>query len=355
VSLSAPLAAELLRKLAQLHAWFNQLYFDGALTPPVIALSDAERRLGAWKRRERRIEISRTLVVSRPWPEVTEVLLHEMAHQFVDEHLRVHDETAHGAAFQGVCKARGIDGRAAGLIQGSGRDDGASRLIARIQKLLALAGSPERHEAEAAMRKAHQLMLEHNLESLHTSDYEVCHLGDPTKRRTAMERAVVGLLTEFFFVRVIEIPVYLPLEGKTGHVFELCGAPANVAMSDHVFSFLLGTCLRLWRQAQRASGLPASERIPFQSGVIRGFGDKLRSERETLRGSGLVWVGDAELDRFYRARHPRIRMTQRSTRLSEGHAMGRAAGRDVVLHTPMTSGPSGGVRLLGSGSESQGS
>ncbi len=349
MSLDAPLAAQLLRQLAQLHDWFNQLYFEGALRPPVIALSDAERRLGVWKRQPRRIEISRALVVSRPWPEVTEVLLHEMAHQYVDEHLMVHDETAHGATFQTVCQERGIDARAAGLVEHHRRDDRASRLIDRIQKLLALAGSPERHEAEAAMRKAHQLMLEHNLSSLPTSGYEVCHLGDPTQRRTAMERAVVGLLGEFFFVRVIQIPVYLPLTGKTGHVFEVCGAPANVAMAQHVFSFLLGTCLRLWRDAQRTSALPASERIPFQSGVIRGFGDKLRSERETLRGTGLVWVGDAALDRFYRARHPRIRTTRRTTRLSEGHAMGRAAGREVVLHTPITSGPSGEVRLLRSG------
>lgn len=354
-SLSAQLSAVLIRKLAQLHAWFNQLHFDGALQPPVIALSDAERRLGVWKRAQRRIEISRTLAVSRPWPEVTEVLLHEMAHQFVDECLHVHDETAHGAAFQSVCKARGIDARAAGLVdrlgtESKGRDDGASRLIDRIQKLLALAGSSERHEAEAAMRKAHELMLKHNLESLHTSGYVVCHLGDATRRRTAMERAVVGLLAEFFFVRVIEIPVYLPLTGQTGHVFELCGAPANVAMSEHVFSFLLGASLRLWREAQRASRLPGSERVPFQSGVIRGFGDKLRSERETLRGSGLVWVGDAELDSFYHARNPRIHRTQRKTRLSEGHAMGRTAGRDVVLHKPMTSGSSGGPHLLGEGS-----
>lgn len=350
-SLSAHLEAELIRRLARLHTWSNQLYFGSALSAPVIALSEAENRLGVWKRRERRIEISRTLVVKRPWPEVTEVLLHEMAHQFVDECLKVHDETAHGVAFQSVCKARGIDGRAAGLVENKGREDGASRLIDRIQKLLALAGSSERHEAEAAMRKAHELMLKHNLESLHTSEYVVCHLGDATRRRTSMERAVVGLLTEFFFVRAIEIPVYLPLTGGTGHVFELCGAAANVAMAEHVFSFLLGASMRLWREAQRASRLPASERVPFQSGVIRGFGEKLRSERETLRGSGLVWVGDAELDRFYHARHPRIRMTQRTTRLSEGHAMGRAAGREVVLHKPVESGSSERARLLGSGSD----
>lgn len=348
-ALTAALEAELIRRLSQLHAWSNELHFGKELRPPVIALSDASSRLGVWKRAERRIEISRLLVVSRPWTEVTEVLLHEMAHQYVHEVLHVLDETAHGVAFQAVCKARGIDARAAGLVDAKERDEGTARIVARVQKLLALAQSSERHEAEAAMRKAHELMLRHNLESLHASDYVVRHLGDASRRRTSMERSVVGLLTEFFFVEAIEIPVYLPLTGGTGHVFEICGSGANVAMAEYVFSFLLEACARLWRQAQRTRRLPASERVPFQSGVIRGFGEKLREERDVLRGTGLVWVGDAELERFYHARHPRIRRTTRRTRLSEGHALGREAGRNVVLHRPIETGSSGTVRRLGSG------
>ena len=347
--LSVALEAELLRRLARLYAWSNELHFGKKLKAPLIALSDAETRLGVWKNQERRIEISRKLVVTRPWTEVTEVLLHEMAHQFVHECLRVLDETAHGPAFQKVCQERGIDARAAGMVSGQSREDGASRIVERVQKLLALAASSEQHEAEAAMRKAHELMLKHNLESLHALDYEVRHLGEASKRRTSMERDVIALLTEFFFVEAIEVPVYLPLTGKSAHVFEVCGTQANVAMADHVFSFLLRTAERLWAEAKKARSLDAKERVPFQSGVIRGFGEKLRAERQTLRGTGLVWVGDAQLERFYRARHPRIHRSTRWQRMSEGHALGREAGRNVVLNKPVTSGPSGGPRLLGSG------
>ena len=347
--LSVALEAELLRRLGRLYAWSNEIHFGKKLKAPLIALSDAETRLGVWKLAERRLEISRKLVVTCPWTQVTEVLLHEMAHQFVHECLRVLDETAHGPAFQKVCQERGIDARAAGMVSGRAREDGASRVVERVQKLLALAGSSERHEAEAAMRKAHELMLKHNLESLHALDYEVRHLGEATKRRTSMERDVIAILTEFFFVEAIEIPVYLPLSGKSAHVFEVCGTEANVAMAEHVFSFLLQTAERLWVEAKKARGLEAKERVPFQSGVIRGFGEKLRAERQTLRGTGLVWVGDAQLERFYRARHPRIHRSTRWQRMSEGHALGREAGRNVVLNKPVTSGPSPGGRVLGPG------
>ncbi len=350
--LSAALEAELLRRLAMEYAWRNELHFGKKLRRPVIALSDASSRLGVWRRDARRIEISRSLVVTRAWTETVEVLKHEMAHQFVHEVLGVLDETAHGPTFWRVCSERGIDARAAGLVGSPEGSDATSRIVQRVQKLLALAGSSERHEAEAAMRKAHELMLRHNLESLGGADgsYEVRHLGDPTRRRTSVERDVVSLLTEYFFVEVIEIPTYVVPTGRSGVAFEVCGGTANVAMAEHVFSFLVSTAERLWQDARKQQKLKGSERIPFQSGVIRGFGEKLRTERETLRGTGLVWVGDPLLERFYRARHPRIHRTTRWQRLSEGHAMGREAGRNVVLHRPVGTGASGSPpRLLGRG------
>ncbi|MFN7698666.1 MAG: SprT-like domain-containing protein [Deltaproteobacteria bacterium] len=347
--LSPVLEAELVRRLAHEFAWRNDLHFGSRLRAPLIALSDAATRLGAWHHASRRLEISRQLVVSRPWAEIVVVLTHEMAHQFVHEVLGVRDESAHGPTFARVCRERGIDARAAGLIDASAGSDETSRVLDRVQKLLALAGSSERHEAEGAMRKAHELMLRHNLSAAHGADagYEVRHLGEPTRRRSSMERDIVGILTRYFFVEAIEIRSYVVATGRDGVVFEICGTRANVALAEHVFAFLAATAERLWQEARTKRGLPGGERVPFQSGVVRGFGEKLASERELLRGTGLVWVGDAALERFYRARHPRIRETTRYQRVSEGHALGRQAGREVVLHRPVGSGPSGGTRLLG--------
>src|SRR5262249_6000995 len=136
--------------------------------------------------------------VRSSWPEISGVLLHEMAHQYVHEVLEVTDETAHGDALQRVCAQRGIDAPASGMpVPGGGDGD---RTIDRIRKLLALAGSSNQHEAEIAMRKAHELMLRHNVETT-GGDYEVRHLGDPEKRISGVESDVAGLLAEFFFVK----------------------------------------------------------------------------------------------------------------------------------------------------------
>src|SRR3569623_1835389 len=125
--------------------------------------------------------------------------------------------------------------------------DGVDRVLDRIRKLRALAGSDNQHEAEAAMRRAHELMLRHNIEHVPTG-YEVRHLGDPRRRTNRVESDVMGLLSECFFVKVIRVPVYLAREGKHGAVYEIAGTHANVEMAAHVYALLLATADRLCRE-----------------------------------------------------------------------------------------------------------
>ena len=349
-ALGAALEAALIRELRTNFDWENHARFKNRLKAPVIVLSDAATRLGRWVRATRTIEVSRPLVLARPWPEVVSVLAHEMAHQYVDEVLQVVGETAHGETFQKVCAAVGIDARAAGApVPVEGAE--VARVLERIRKLLALAASANQHEAEAAMRRAHELMLRHNIESAGAREragYAVRHVGDPGKRLDRVQHAIAGLLAEFFFVKVIQVPVYLPTTGKRGSTFELVGTHANLEMAVHVFEFLRATARRLWHanwtDARVRSG---RDRLSYEAGVIGGFRDKLVAERAELKSTGLVWVGDGDLDRFYRDRHPRITTRQRRVRLDGAHAAGREAGRTIVLHKPVSHGPSASApRLL---------
>ncbi len=341
--LSAELEAELLRELLQCYRWQNHLRFGDRLTTPVLALSESIRRLGEWNRATRTLALSRTLVLERPWPEVLGVLEHEMAHQFVDEVLGVRDQTAHGERFAQVCAERGIDARAEGAPVPSANGE-VDRALDRIRKLLALAGSANQHEAELAMRRSHELMLRYNIAEASARTnlaYEVRHVGDPTRCGSRVEAMILGLCAEYFFVTVIRVPVYLPLLGRRGRVYEITGTAANVAMACHVHAFLLATAARLWldnRQDPRVRS--GRDRLSYQTGVVRGFGEKLASERVELRGTGLVWLGDADLNDFFRARHPRTVTRRASSRLDEAHSAGREAGGKVVLHRPLEHGAS---------------
>jgi len=353
-ALSADLEAALVRELRDRYDWENLQRFAGRMLPPVILLSDSTTHLGRWHSATRLLELSRALVFDRSWLEVISVLEHEMAHQFVDEVLHVRGESAHGETFRRVCAERGIDARAAGSPvvdpAAASTDPRADRILERIRKLLALAGSPNQHEAEIAMRKAHELMLRHNIEETATRverNYEVRHLGDPHKRGTRVDSDVAGLLSEFFFVKVIRVPVYLPRLGKSGRVYEIAGTHANVEMASHVYAFLLATAERLWSENRHDTRVRnGRDRLAYQSGVVGGFREKLLSERKGLSQTGLVWVGDGDLDGFYHARHPRITTRHHRVRINGAHAAGREAGRTVVLHKPVERGPSGGSRRL---------
>ncbi|MBL8683505.1 MAG: DUF2786 domain-containing protein [Myxococcales bacterium] len=307
------------------------------MRPPTFALIDSESALARWAHRTRTIELSRALVLGQRWTVVVEVLKHEMAHQFVDEVLLVRDETAHGPLFQKVCRERGIDARAAGLPDAR-HDVGVDRsvVLGRVAKLLALAQSPDEHEAQTAMKLAQKLMLEHNLSELEANvvrSYVSRELGEPMGKLEESVGLIGVVLREHFFVEVIQLRVWRPRQGSRGTVLEVTGTPENVSMAEYVYSFLHHTAEALWSQHKRAHEIKGDrDRRAYRAGVITGFLEKLRAEQRTNEEKGLVWVGDPALEKHYRARYPRISTVRTGGAGSaEARSQGHEAGRKLVL------------------------
>lgn len=352
-AVTAALEAALVRALLREWQALAADRFRGALRAPTIALDDATNRLAAWLRGARTISVSRQLVRAQPWLVVREVLLHEMAHQFVDEVLKVTDETAHGPAFREVCARFGVDARAAGMPEaGAPVDPVRERLARRVAKLLALAESPNANEAEAAANAARRLLLQHNLEVAPTG-YGFRQLGPVESRVSEYRRVLANLLSEHFFVQTIWVPAFDVASGKDGRALEAVGTPENLEMAAYVHDFLLETAWRLWKAHRKATG-DAGERARqrFTSGVVRGFAEKVAEGTRKSAEEGLVWVGDPGVDRTLRQRHPRVRTVRYGGRAPDDtHEQGRAAGRGIVLHRPVTAGPGGEVRRIGTRSE----
>jgi hypothetical protein len=325
----------LMRELVVEWKRLNEEFFRGTLALPTLELSESTSRLGCWNAARRSIELSREALLSHGWGVISEVLKHEMAHQYVSEVLRETDETAHGPAFRGVCQRLGVDGAARGLPT-AGADEGEKRLIDRIARLLALAESPNVHEAEAAASAAQRLMLKYNLDvagGKHARAYGFLHVGKPSGRVSEAERMLAMILGRYFFVEVIWVPVYRVLEGKRGTVLELCGSDANLAMAEYVHAFLTNTAEQLWVEHKRQAHIRSNrDRRVFLAGVMTGFADKLAREGAKHREEGLVWVKDADLGGYFRKRHPRVRHVRYAgSRKNEAYAHGKAAGSRIVL------------------------
>ncbi len=350
--LSAELERATLRALARTYDALNLEYFKGSLRRPTIAFAESTNRLGTFTSVPRGIELSLKLL-EKGWGVAVEVLKHEMAHQFVIEILGDPDGSPHGATFRRVCEERGFDSAATGLPAPQGATDTAeSRTLERIAKLLALAESPNEHEAQAAMSAARRLMLKYNLEEIAApkrSSQGFRHLGSPTGRVSESERILAVILSDYFFVETIWVPVWRPLEGKRGSVLEAIGSRANLEMAHYVYDFLTHTSEQLWKQHKRAEGIRGNrDRRAFVAGVMNGFREKLEAERKQTQAQGLVWVGDPELSKYFKRRHPRVRWTRHSgSSHNPAHRAGKEQGQRIVLHRGIRSGPKGaGPKLL---------
>lgn len=351
--LSAALEAALLHQLREQYKLLALAYFKGALGVPQFELVPTTNRLGRWVQATRTLELSRPLVLREPWGVVVEVLKHEMAHQYVSEVLGERDENPHGPRFKAVCEKLGIDGSAAGMpvVDPVAKEEQA-KVAERIARLLALAESPNVHEAEAAMAAAQKLLLKHNLELRNLraqQGYVWKHLGAPTGRTTESERVLSLIIGKHFFVEAIWVPVFRPLEGKRGSVLEICGSPDNVEIAEYVHGYLVQTSERLWREHKAKHGIRGDrDRRTFLAGVMSGMSDKLGREAKKNDAQGLVWIADADLQRYFRRRHPHVRHVRyQGQERSEAYVHGKEAGKNIVIHRGMKDRPAERGLLLG--------
>ena len=168
------------------------------------------------------------------------------------------------------------------------------------------------------------------------------------KNATEWERRLGNLLGEHFFVEIIWVPAYRPLEQRRGSVMEAIGSPENLEIAAYVYEFLARAAEQLWRAHKQQSGLSSDrDRLVYYAGVMSGFAQKLAQQARAHKADGLVWVPQARLTAYARQRHPYLRtVSHTGSRRGEAFAEGQRAGREVLLHRGMTRGSSGETKLL---------
>jgi hypothetical protein len=154
-------------------------------------------------------------------------------------------------------------------------------LLDMIRRLLALSGSPNEHEAAAAMAKAQQLLLEHGL-----SMEEIAASGSDDRweesevwqgGRAGQEASFINeVLILFFFVKIIwRRDRFLK---RTSLLF--FGRPQHVAVARYVFAYLQRVYRQLWTDYGRRSSLGREARGAFFLGLSKGICHRLHRERQ---------------------------------------------------------------------------
>lgn len=328
---------------------------------PAFEIHDFDGKWGEWDAVRRRIRLSWRLVSDHHWMSVREVFLHEIAHQLTDE-LLGGDVTPHGDNFRRACRLLNADPRASHdyvaardvlVKEGELEED---RILSRVRKLLALGRSPNRHEAESAMAKAHELIARHNLDLQEAGGrlaYFSLSLGEPAARHLPSDYAMGQLLHDFYLVETLWISAWVLRNGRMGKVLEISGTRENVLMASYVYDFLNRAILEQWESEGAAHAHSVRRRSDFALGFIAGVRETLTAKdaelgRENRNIQALVRHGDAALTEYFRQRYPHIRsMGGRGVYVDpEAHQAGRAVGLKTVVSRPIEDAGGRGGRFL---------
>jgi len=330
------------------------------LRRPLFALTDGRSRWGSWSADRREICLSRHLVFHHAWDAVREVLFHEMAHQLADEVCGAGGETAHGPLFHAACAKLGANPRASGSfpLLNERLDHAAAaapdRQLERIRKLLALAGSANRHEAEAAMLKAHELIARHNaglVARAEPRELMSVFVGRPALRHSRVYYRLAALLSDFYFVLPIWVPAYVMERTRMGRVLEISGTPRNIRTAAYVHAFMQRVIGEEWHCFARGNAGRPGRASDFGVGVIEGFRARLESGRSHRPPAGcasaaLVPLKDPLLESYFKRRYPHTASIKRTAARVDRRTLnaGRAVGGRLVLSQPVAEiGATGGL------------
>jgi hypothetical protein len=310
-----------------------------------------KRRLGHWDSTRQEICLNRNVVLKHPWHFVRDILLHEIAHQFTDQVLHNPDPHPHGEAFQKACRQLRANPKASlphgtNDLSTSSTANRNDRLLLRIKKLLALAESNNRFEAENAMLKAHELTAKYNIDlianHMERREFESMIIGHPALRHRREEYSLASLLQDFYFVKGIWISAYVLDRGKMGRVLEISGTPHNILNASYVHEFVSRYILFRWDGYNKRRGLSVYRKTDFAEGVIDGFRSKLKRQRKTMERSNEelypMVVEDPQLKSYFTHRYPHTASISRKgvRRDHKIHCDGVYWGQRLVIHRGIT-------------------
>ena len=207
------------------------------------------------------------------------------------------------------------------------------KIIEKIQKLLALGGSENKHEAELSMKKAQDLMVKHNLTMQaidnHDSEY-IGEAGKEYKRESVEAKYVNSILSEFFFVSVIKSRNF------QGKFITIVGEKNNVKTAQHMKVYLTNVFKVLWSDYRAKTGCPNKSKQSFYMGLFRGFSEKMREQRkESEIKFEMVLVNDPKVESKVTEMFGKVSNTTRRVNTGDGAALseGKNQGRKLNVNS----------------------
>ena len=186
------------------------------------------------------------------------------------------------------------------------------QIIDKIQKLLALANSSNKNEAETAASMAQALLTKYNLTMTDVEPepgeekYKSEYVQTNRERQDPAWKFVQTILREFFFIEIVQTKKWVKTNDTDGvmswksskivHCYIMFGQPHNITIAKYVRDFLMRTFTDSFKSYRARTGAPASSRNNYYYGLFAGLHEQLKAARNKVEQEmGLVVVQDAGL------------------------------------------------------------
>jgi len=269
------LAGHILREEMRLNVGRAHFYVNGVIHPLNFVTFEHPSRLGYFQVEFCEIGINKVFLFENN-EKLCDLLRHELAHYLTFIEYGPH-ATHHGREFHSVCRRYGWGSEIPLAAIPIEKMEQHEKLLNRVRKLLSLAQSHHRGEAEAATLKAQKLLIKHNL-NVSKSDHSTYLLRIfPQKRCSAKLHAISSILRTFLVYPVFSYTA-------EGVHLELLGEKIDVEIAEYVAHFLDQKFETLWEQAKREQpnlrGLAAKN--SFFRGISQGYALKTQARSAAL-------------------------------------------------------------------------
>ena len=283
--------------------------------------------------------------------QLQDVIRHELAHYmtFLD-----YGETIqpHAAEFRAFCKVMGwgekiYNATFSQEVERNVSDIEENSILRKVQKLMALATSSNKNEAEQAMIKSQQLLLKHNIESKY-----ICNGDDEKiflkrimkqKRENAKMRSIAYIL-ETFFVSIV-------YNRAGGFIYlEILGNAVNIEIAEYVATLLDCELDKLWNQAQQNSNLRgAIAKNSFFLGLAKGYCNKIQALKREYNNNiahALLVIEKQLIDAKAMVYQRLSSSKSNASYCRESSALGEQMGKQLNIHPAINKSSHHSVALI---------
>lgn len=323
------LSYEIFEKELKLPVGRSRFVFKNSSYPIHFVVFEHPSKLGYFQAEIYEIGINKGLLYESEMI-VKDVLRHELAHYLT--YLEFGSSVAyHGKEFRSICLKYGWKEEVfLATINLQARKAKVESIGKKVQKLFALAASHNLHEAEAAMIKAHELLLKHQLSRNELKqEGEEMILRRPLKeeRNSVKLQTIASILRHFFVYPVLNV-------GKGMVYLEILGKEEDVTIGEYVACFLDRHLETLWTLSKKKhpvlKGLKGKH--SFFRGVAEGMEEKMK-HRIRREGPRALILTEKRLQEGAKHVYPHLRRGKALYSCDEkAKALGKEKGRSLSIN-----------------------